>query len=86
MKELLDVRANYMATWTDEKKFVPQVEVVLLLTEAAYSVDAVGAVVRGREVSQVRFTTVAGNLRTLADVLVGIAGEVEQRLAEIKPA
>ena len=77
MKELLTISSNFFAAWTEEKKLMPQVEVILVMSEPSYSVDAVGEVVRQRETSQVRFSASPKVLRKLADVMTKLSDEAE---------
>lgn len=78
MKELLTVNANFHAVWTDgDKKHLPQVEVILVMCEPVYSVDACGSVIRQRETSQCRFSAAPDMLRKLADSLVKLADEAD---------
>jgi hypothetical protein len=77
MKELLTISSNFMGAWTEDKKLLPQVEVILVLSEPAYTVDAVGEVVRQRETSQCRFSASPKMLYKLADVLTKLGAEAE---------
>lgn len=77
MKELLTISSNFLAAWTEEKKLLPQVEVILVMSEPAYSVDAVGEVVCQRETSQVRFSASPKVLRKLSEAMTKLADEAE---------
>ena len=77
MKELLTISSNFIAAWTEEKKPIPQVEVILVMSEPSYTVDAVGEVVRQRETSQVRFCASTKVLRKLSDAMTKLADEAE---------
>jgi hypothetical protein len=78
MKELLTISANFHAVWTDgDKKQIPQVEVILVMSEPTYTVDAVGEVVRQRETSQCRFSASPKLLMRLAESMTKLAAEAE---------
>ena len=78
MKELLTINANFHAVWAeDSKKLLPQVEVILVMSEPSYIVDGVGDVIRQRTTSQVRFSTGPKPLRKLAELLTKLADEAE---------
>ena len=78
MKELLTVNANFHAVWSEEdKKQIPQVEVIVVMCEPIYTVDACGSIIRQRETSQCRFSAAPDMLRKLADSLVKLADEAE---------
>jgi hypothetical protein len=77
MKELLTISSNFLAAWTEEKKLLPRVEIILVMSEPSYSVDAVGDVVRQRETSQVRFTASPSATRKLSDAMKKLADEAE---------
>jgi len=77
MKELLTISSNFLGAWTEEKKLLPQVEVILVMSEPSYSVDAVGEVVRQRETSQVRFSVSPKVLRKLSEAMTKLADEAE---------
>ena len=78
MKELLTVNANFHAVWTDgDKKQLPQVEVIVVMCEPIYTVDACGSIIRQRETSQCRFSAAPDMLRKLADSLVKLAEEAD---------
>lgn len=77
MKELLTINANLLGTWTDEEKFSTHVEVIVVMSEPAYTVDEVGDVVRRRETSQCRFVASPKALRKLATGLEKLADEAE---------
>ena len=85
MKELLTISANFVATWTEDKKLLPQVEVTLVMAEPAYSVDAAGEVVRQRETSQCRFSASPRLLRKTAEHLRALADQAEEFLTPEKP-
>jgi hypothetical protein len=78
MKELLTVNANFHAVWTDgDKRQLPQVEVILVMSEPTYAVDAVGEIIRQRETSQCRFSASPKLLRKLAESLNKLADEAD---------
>ena len=79
MKELLTVNANFHAVWTDgdKKQQLPQVEVIVVMCEPIYTVDACGSIIRQRETSQCRFSASPDMLRKLADSLVKLADEAD---------
>ena len=76
MKELLTVNANFFAVWTETKQ-VSQVEIIILMSEPTYCVDACGQLVRQRDTSQCRFSAAPDMLRKLADSLVKLADEAD---------
>lgn len=80
MKELLTISANFSAVWTEEKKLLPQVEIVLVLSEPTYTVDAAGEVVSHRETSATRFAASPRMLRKMSDTLEKLAAEAETLL------
>ena len=82
MKELLTLSSNFLAAWTEEKKLLPQVEVILVMSEPSYSVDAVGEVVRQRETSQVRFLATPKALRKLSAAMAALADEAEKMVSQ----
>lgn len=86
MKELLTISSNFLAAWTEEKKLLPQVEVILVMSEPSYSVDAVGEVVRQRETSQVRFSASPKVLRKLSEAMTKLADEAETLVPPNSPA
>lgn len=79
MKELLTVNANFHAVWADgeKKQQLPQVEVIVVMCEPIYTVDACGGIIRQRETSQCRFSAAPEMLRKLADSLVKLADEAD---------
>lgn len=77
MKELLTISSNFMGAWTEDKKLLPQVEVILVMSEPSYTVDAVGEVVRQRETSQCRFSASPKVLYKLAEAMTKLAAEAE---------
>ena len=80
MKELLTIRGNFSAVWTEEKVMLPQVEVILVLSEPTYAVDAAGEVVSHRETSATRFAASPRMLRRLGESMVKLAEEAETLL------
>jgi len=78
MNELLTVNANFHAVWADKSsKLLPQVEVIIVMCEPTYAVDAVGDVIRQRSTSQCRFSANPKMLRKLAESLTKLADEAE---------
>lgn len=77
MKELLTISSNFTAAWTQDNKLLPRVEVILVMSEPSYTVDAVGEVVSQRETSQVRFSASPKVLRKLAEAMTKLADEAE---------
>lgn len=78
MKELLTVNANFHAVWTEgDQKQLPQVEVIIVMCEPTYTVDACGSIIRQRETSQCRFSAAPEMLRKLANSLVKLADEAD---------
>lgn len=87
MKELLTINANFHAVWAEgTKKLMPQVEVVLVMSEPTYAIDPVGEVIRQRVTSQVRFSANPKLLRKLSETLVKLADEAEELPLENVPA
>ena len=84
MKELLTVRSNFFEAIGEDGRPIPQVELILVLSEPVYSADASGAVVASREVSHVRFGVLASSLGKLSSVLLDLAKQSEE-LREQKP-
>jgi len=79
MKEILTINANFHAVWAEgTKKLLPQVEVILVMSEPSYTVDGVGDVIRQRTTSQVRFSAHPKLLRKLAETFVRLADEAEE--------
>ena len=79
MKEILTINANFHAVWAEgTKKLLPQVEVILVMSEPSYTVDGVGDVIRQRTTSQVRFSANPKLLRKLAESFVKLADEAEE--------
>lgn len=77
MKELLTVNSNFSASFTEGKKLLPQAEVILVLSEPIYAVDASGEIVRQRKNTHVRFAATPKALRKLSKELEHIANESE---------
>ena len=78
MKEILTLNANFHAVWAEgSKKLLPQVEVILVMSEPSYVVDGVGDVIRQRTTSQVRFSANPKLLRKLSESLLKLADEAE---------
>jgi hypothetical protein len=79
MKELLTVTANFYSAWAEDEdknqQLIPQVELIIVMSEPVYSVDSSGSTIRQREVSQCRFSTSPDMLRRLAESLVKLADE-----------
>lgn len=82
MKELLTVNANFCAWWTEDKKLLPKIEVILVMSEPSYSVDAVGEMVCQRKVSQVRFSASPIVLRKMSETLTKLADESETLVSQ----
>lgn len=79
MKQILTINANFHALWAEgSKKLLPQVEVILVMSEPSYTVDGVGDVIRQNATSQVRFSASPKLLRKIADSLVNLAEEAEK--------
>jgi hypothetical protein len=78
MNELLTVNANFHAVWEEGTKILrPQVEVIVVVSEPTYTLDAVGDIIRQRATSQFRFSANPKMLRRLADSLVKLADEAD---------
>ena len=79
MKELLAVNANFHAVWAegDKKQQLPRVEVIVVMCEPIYKVDACGGIIGQRETSQCRFSAAPDMLRRMAGSLVGLADEAD---------
>ena len=84
MKELLTVTANICASFNDDKTLVPQVEIAIVMSEPTYRVDAVGEVIRQREISQCRFVASPATLLKLSKLFSEFASEAEQVCKESK--
>lgn len=78
MKELLTATSNMLGSWSDKNEFMTQVEVILIVSEPTYAVDATGEVNRHRSPETIRFVSAPKNLRKLAELLVGIAKEADE--------
>ncbi len=78
MKELLTVARNFLTTFDEDEKPIKQAEIVLVMSEAVYNIDAGGEMVRSRETSQIRFVARVENLRKLSDILRTFADEAEK--------
>lgn len=79
MKELLTINANFHAVWAEgSKKLLPQVEVILIMSEPTYSVDPAGDVIRQRATSQVRFSASPKLLFKLAETMTKLGTEAEE--------
>ena len=78
MKEIISMSANFLAAWSDEKKLIPRVEIILITSEPKYGIDMTGETTRQRVTDQYRFTSSPGALRELAKRLQGLADEVEE--------
>jgi len=77
MNEILTISANHHAVWSEKNKLLPQVEVILVMSEPSYTVDGVGEVIRQRTTSQVRFSANPKVLRALAEGMIKLANEAE---------
>lgn len=77
MKQLLTVSSNYFAVRAENGLLLPEVEVILVLSEPTYAVDAVGELVKHRETSQSRFVASPKVLRKLAEALLQFAAEAD---------
>lgn len=77
MKELLTLNANFLAAWDDEKKLNRLVEVILIISEPKYLIDAGGKVTRHREADPYRMIASPTTLRILAEKFQNLADEVE---------
>jgi hypothetical protein len=80
MKELVTLCANTHAVWTEGNQLVPQVEVILVISEPTYHVNEAGEVLRQRETSQVSFAASPKALLKLAGAMVELATEAHERL------
>lgn len=77
MKELRSTTANMaLVIGGDEPQTV--VEVVLLVSEPKYSIDASGSVAKARNLEDMRFSASPKGLRDLADVLLKLADEADE--------
>ena len=77
MMEILTISSNLCAAFTDDGKIIPKAEVILILSEPTYSVDAAGEVVKRRETSTVRFFASPETLKKLAACFLTLSGESE---------
>lgn len=78
MRELVCITSNAYAAWDSEGSQIRMVELVLVMSEPAYSLDPMGDLNKRREVSSLRLSTSPKQLRQLADTLKGIADETER--------
>ena len=77
MKELRSTTAN-IALVIGGGEASTVVEVVLLVSEPKYSIDASGSVAKARNLEDMRFSTSPKGLRDLADVLLKLADEADE--------
>ena len=82
MKQLQSIAANFLASWDEQDKPVPHVEIVVITAEPRYSVDLAGDVNRSRVVEDYRFTATTSALRQLANQLEKYANEADALMAK----
>ena len=82
MKELITVNSNFFASFTEGKKLLPQAEVILILSEPTYIIDAYGQTIRQRENRHVSFAASPCALRKLSKELENIASESESLMQD----
>lgn len=79
MPELSSISSNLLAIYDENGHLIPQAEVILIMTEPTYSIDA-GGVVKQREVLTARFAASPAILRQVAKNLLRIADECVEAL------
>jgi hypothetical protein len=85
MKEPCSISANFFAAFSEAKTAIPQIEVCLVVSEPAYSIDLTGDVFRRRDVSQFRFVASPETLRKLCKSLEEFAREAESLNITVQP-
>ena len=79
MNELSSISSNLLVIYDEQGHLIPQAEVVLIMTEPAYRIDA-GGVVKTREVVATRFAASPAHLRQIAKAMLNIADQAEEAL------
>ena len=78
MKEVHDLRHNFLAAWNEDNVIEPRVEVILITSEPQYHVDPADTVQRQRLAEQTRFVSSPVSLREIANRLTLLAEQAEQ--------
>ena len=81
MNELASISSNLHAIYDEQYRLSPSAEVVLIMTEPAYTIDASG-VVKSRNVITTRFSAGPTLLRLIAKALNEIADQSEEALTK----
>lgn len=76
MRELRSISHNISILMHEDSE-QPMVEVILLLSEPQYAIDASGMFAKSRNLTDFRFGTTPKGLRDLAETLIGMADEAE---------
>lgn len=84
MKEIVATSSNLLIVPTDEGKFTGRAELVFVVSEPAYVVEF-GDVSKRRNLSDIRFSSGADNLRKIADSLIRIADDLDALVKKVKP-
>ena len=84
MKELIGTARNLMLAASDDGEPRAMIEVILILTEPNFRVDAVGQMIRERSVETARFSTTAKGLRAVAKDYLAWADEADAFLMALK--
>ncbi len=69
MKTLMGTARNHMVMYDDDGKGEPAIEIILMVTEPVYSVDAAGRVLKRNDVDSMRVVAQPEALRQVADSL-----------------
>lgn len=81
MNELTSIASNLHATYDEQDRLTPSAEIVLIMTEPAYTIDASG-VVKSRNVITTRFSAEPRLLRRIATAMNNIADQAEEALTK----
>ena len=82
MKQLQSIAANFLASWDENDKLVPHIEIAVVTAEPRYSVDLAGDVNRSRAVDEYRFSATPVGLRQLAKQLEKYADDADALMAK----
>lgn len=81
MNELASISSNLLAIYDQQHRLIPSAEVVLIMTEPTYTIDA-GGVVKSRRVVTTRFSAGPAQLRHIAKAMLNIADQTEESLEQ----
>lgn len=81
MNELASISSNLLAIYDEKDRLIPSAEIVLIMTEPAYTIDASGGV-KSRNVVTTRFSAGPTLLRLIATAMNNIADQAEEALTK----